>query len=116
MLPNDIETIIHAYRIEFERVEDEIHLALNVYYGIEHRVSDMLNLIQNMDLSDQYALDLKVMLADVTAECRKLMSRIIEEQTITPIQRLMLNNLSEQIEYNHIFQILFHPLCSFNLF
>jgi hypothetical protein len=116
LIPNEIEAIIHAYRSEFERVEDEIHHALSIYYDIEHRISDMLNLIKNMDLSDHYGRNIEVMLSDITAECRKLMSVIIEEQTITPVQQLMLNNLSEQIEYNHIFQILFHPLCSFNLF
>ena len=116
ILPNEIEAIIHAYRIEFERVEDEIHHALNRYYDIENRVSDLVKLIEGMNLTDHYGKNLKIMLSDVSVECKKIMSGIIEEQTITPVQKLMLNNLSEQIEYNHVFQILFHPLCSFNLF
>ena len=115
MLPDEIQTLIHDYRTEFERVDKDILDALGIYYTVEGRASELLDLVISMELPDNHFKHLKIMLSDVTGECSKLVSGILSEETVTPVQQLMLNNLAEQIEYNHVFQILFHPLCLINL-
>jgi hypothetical protein len=116
MLPNEIVSIIHEYRTEFERVENEILGALSVYYGVEDRASELLEIVGSMNLTDYYLKNLKRMTSDVMLQCCKLVSDIVEEETITPVQQEILKTLAQQIENNHVFQILFHPLCSINLF
>ena len=116
MLPNEILAIIHTYRKEFEVVEKDINESLSIYYSIESRANDLISMVETMDLCDQHLNDLRTNLSDVVVECSKLVSWIIEEETITSTQKLMLKDLSEQIEYNHVFRILFHPLCFLNLF
>ena len=116
ILPNEIESIIHAYRIEFERVENEITRALCIYYDVESRASELINIIRTMSLSEYYGKTATQTLGDITEECKKLISVIITEQTITPVQQKMLSHLSKQIDYDHVFQIMFHPLCTLNLF
>ena len=115
-LPDEIEAIIHDYRTEFERVENEILEALSIFYSVEDRATELLEIVGSMELTDYHLKNLQIMLKDVTAECSKLVSGIVEQETITPVQKLILDNLAEQIEYNHVFQILFHPLCFINLF
>ena len=77
---------------------------------------ELLEIVGSMNLTDCHLKNLQMMLKDVTNECSKLVSGIVEQETITPVQKLILDNLAEQIEYNHVFQILFHPLCFINLF
>ena len=115
-LPDEIEVIIHEYRKEFERVDSEILEALSIYYRVEDRANELLEIVGSMELTDYHLNNLDRMLKEVTVECSKLVSSIVEHETITPVQKLILDNLAEQIEYNHVFQILFHPLCFINLF
>ena len=115
MLPAEIERLIHTYRKEFERVEKDILETLSIYYTVENRASEVLDLVKTMDLSVCHFKHVEIMLCDITMESSKLVSRILEDETVTPVQLLMLNNLSEQIQINNVFQILFHPLCLINL-
>ena len=115
-LPNEIEAIIHEYRKEFERVDSEILEALSTYYRVDDRANELLEIVGDMELTDYHLNNLDRMLKEVTEECSKLVSSIVEHETITPVQKLILDKLAEQIEYNHVFQILFHPLCFINLF
>jgi len=114
MLPEDIVAIIHDYRMAFERVDNEIMDMLGLYYTTENRATEVLELVSSMVLTDFHFKNIKIMLSDITKECSKIVSGVLEEETINPVQQLMMNNLANQIDYNNIFPVLFHPLCFMN--
>ena len=109
MLPDEIESIIHAYRREFERVDNEISDAISTFYAVESRTKELISQVKVMKLSAYHVNNLKAILQDLMCECAKLVSEILVSETITPTKKYMLQSLVDQTEHHQVFHILLHP-------
>ena len=108
MLPLEIETLIHEYRIQFERVDSDIQDAINHYHTIETRVSQLLCEVEEMGLCHYHVKNLQNALHSTVHQSSRIVSDILENEEIHMVQTEMLEALNNEILYN-IFNILLHP-------
>ena len=59
-LPDEIEAIIHEYRVEFERVDNSILEALSIFYSVEDRANELLEIVGSMNLTDCHLKNLQI--------------------------------------------------------
>ena len=108
MLPTVIQHIIYEYRIEFERVEREIDRCLEKYYDIEEKVVDLRSRIANTDLCSYHTESVNMSLTHTLQEAGRIVDRILDTESVNPVQLMMLKNLENEILID-IFNIVCHP-------
>ena len=108
MLPNEIENIIHEYRVAFELVDTQISDAIHAFYTIENRCSKLLEEAEKMELCSYHVDNLQKSMTRTVQEAARIVSDILENEEIHMVQTEMLCALNNEIVYD-IFNVLLHP-------
>ena len=108
MLPIEIETLIHAYRQDFERVDSQIQDAISSYHTIETRANQLLGEVEQMGLCSYHVSNIKNCLRSTVRQSSLIVSDILENEEIHMVQIEMLEALNNEILFN-IFNVLLHP-------
>ena len=108
MLPLEIENLIHAYRIQFEKVDSDMQDAIHLYHTIEQRAIQLLYEVELMDLCEYHVNNLQKALKRTVDESSRIVSDILENEEIHMVQTEMLLALNNEILYD-VFNVLLHP-------
>ena len=108
MLPQDILNLIDAYRLQFEKVDEDIQTAINSYHTIESRATQLLREVEEMELCEYHVNNLRRALQQTVLESGRIVSEILETEEIHVVQQEMLLALNNEILYD-VFNILLHP-------
>ena len=108
MLPLEIESLIHEYRIQFEKVDSDIQEAIHHYHTIEARATKLLGEVELMDLCSYHVKNLHEAVRRTVNESSRIVSDILENDEIHMVQTEMLLALNNEILYD-VFNVLLHP-------
>ena len=108
MLPIDIQNIIYEYQAEFERVDRDIDRCLEKYYDIEEKIVHLRIQIADTDLCSYHTESVNLSLTHTLQEAGRIVDRVIETESVNPVQLMMLKNLENEILID-IFNIVCHP-------
>ena len=108
MLPIEIETLIHEYRKDFERVDSQIQDAISSYHTIETRANQLLGEVEQMGLCSYHVSNIQNCLRSTVHQSSRIVSHILENEEIHMVQIEMLEALNNEILLN-IFNVLLHP-------
>ena len=108
MLPLEVENLIHAYRIQFEKVDSDIQDAIHAYHTIEMRATQLLREVEQMGLCTYHVKNIQKALHRTVNESSRIVSDILENEEIHMVQIEMLEALNNEILYD-IFNVLLHP-------
>ena len=108
MIPTVIHNIIYEYKVEFERVDREIEQCVDKYYDIENKVASLKHHIEDTDLCSYHTESVTQSLTQTVVEAGRIIDCILEEESVNPVQLLILKNLENDILID-IFNIVCHP-------
>lgn len=107
-IPNEIEDLIHEYRVEFERVDREINDAINQYYTIESTAKQLLHGLQKSGVCTFHLDNVNRALHRTVEQGSYILNRILENEEIFVCETEMLLSLNNEVLYT-VFNVLVHP-------
>ena len=115
MLPSVIHNIINDYKTEFERVEAEIQHCIEKYYEIENKVEAVRQHLLSTEICHYHRNSVCESLTNTIVEAARIMDRILEDETVNPIQTILLSNLENNILVD-VVDIICQPLMLYPAF
>jgi hypothetical protein len=86
-IPKEIQYIILNYLHEFNQVEDQIGQCLDHYFAIEHRATRILDKFCDRVDCPLHRKELRVRIKDIVQEAGRIVSTILDDQTVLPVQK-----------------------------
>jgi hypothetical protein len=108
IFPSDISKIIESYKIEFERVDNEISEAVNQFFCISHRVEILKCDLDQLSLCPCRVATMRYSLDSVLKESERLLETILTNQEVNQVQQEVFKHLSKLLV--RMMATYFHPI------
>ena len=109
MLPKVIETLIHEYREQFERVDQEIQDAINQYHTLEVRAQQIMSDLRETGICAHHLDYVNRDLHRTVEHGSYIVSRILENEEVHVLETELLLALQNEILVT-VFNALIQPL------